>query len=152
MVRAIFIYLIVILVITGLALPFSSAGTSGVGRCSRSSSSLVRVRDLTMSEEEEDAWLPLATQLRKKKLPVIGRRSPIELRGDLLRGIDYLDNGVAEGASPTPLMYATNLSWELVSKHIGVLVEHGLVFKRAITDARYVYKLTEEGQKTLLLL
>lgn len=102
-----------------------------------------------MSEEEEDAWLPLATQFRKKKLPVIGRRSPIELRGDLLRGIDYLDNGVAEGASPTPLMYATNLSWELVSKHIGVLVEHGLVFKRAITDARYVYKLTEEGQKTL---
>ena len=66
----------------------------------------------------------------------------MEIRMDIL-------TVVMEGAAgPTQIMYKANLSWNLVTQHLGVLVGLGVLLENKIKN-KYTYQLTERGISVL---
>jgi predicted transcriptional regulator len=72
------------------------------------------------------------------------RRSSIEIACDILEVV------AAKTSKPTHIAYRANLSWTLVNKYLGNMVERGLV-KKVDTGRRSAYEVTPSGRAVLSL-
>src|SRR6266542_1401985 len=84
--------------------------------------------------------LELTDNAFTRSVAMIGRRSSIEVIGDILR---------MESASKTHIMYRVGMSYAQLSKYLDNLMDRGFL---AWTDDTYpsgLYTITEEGRRLL---
>ncbi|MDG6966463.1 MAG: hypothetical protein JRN58_08760 [Nitrososphaerota archaeon] len=76
------------------------------------------------------------------RFAVAGRRSPFEVRMDVLRA-------VADGsAKPTRIMYRSNTSWVVLQRNLSTLLAAGFV-RQGGTDLRAEYTATATGMNVV---
>ncbi len=73
-------------------------------------------------------------------------RSKIRILADMMR---VIQNGGEEGAGPTKILYAANLSHDRLTQYIEELLEKGLIQAMEREDNSRVYVLTEKGREFL---
>jgi len=71
-----------------------------------------------------------------------GYRHRLEIVKDIL---SILDVAGARGSKKTHIMYGANLSYKLLERYIGEVIESGLI----CTDERCIYFITDKGKEFL---
>lgn len=73
-------------------------------------------------------------------------RSKVRILADMMRCIQ----GEGEdGAGPTKILYAANLSHDRLTQYLEELVEKALIIQTEVNDDSRVYHLTEKGREFL---
>ncbi len=73
-------------------------------------------------------------------------RSKMRILADMMRAIQSEGE---EGAGPTKILYAANLSHDRLTQYLDELVEKELVIETGNGDSNRVYHLTEKGREFL---
>ena len=73
-------------------------------------------------------------------------RSKMRILADMMRAIQSESE---EGAGPTKILYAANLSHDRLTQYLDELVEKELVTETGNGDSNRVYHLTEKGREFL---
>jgi predicted transcriptional regulator len=73
-------------------------------------------------------------------------RSKMRILADMMRAIQREGD---EGAGPTKVLYAANLSHDRLTQYLDELVEKELVIETGNGDSNRVYHLTEKGRDFL---
>jgi predicted transcriptional regulator len=73
-------------------------------------------------------------------------RSKMRILADMMRAIQREGD---EGAGPTKILYAANLSHDRLTQYLDELVEKELVIETGNSDSNRVYHLTDKGRDFL---
>ncbi|MGY5852981.1 MAG: winged helix-turn-helix domain-containing protein [Candidatus Thorarchaeota archaeon] len=73
-------------------------------------------------------------------------RSKMRIMADMMRSIQSEGE---EGAGPTKILYAANLSHDRLTQYIDELVEKELIIETEENESSRVYKLSEKGREFL---
>jgi predicted transcriptional regulator len=73
-------------------------------------------------------------------------RSKMRILADMMRAIQREGD---EGAGPTKILYAANLSHDRLTQYLDELVEKKLVIETGNSDSNRVYHLTDKGRDFL---
>jgi predicted transcriptional regulator len=73
-------------------------------------------------------------------------RSKMRILADMVRAIQREGD---EGAGPTKILYAANLSHDRLTQYLDELVEKKLVIETGNSDSNRVYHLTDKGRDFL---
>ncbi len=73
-------------------------------------------------------------------------RSKMRIMADMMRAIQGEGE---EGAGPTKILYAANLSHDRLTQYIEELVEKELIIDTEVNGSSRIYKLTDKGHEFL---